>query len=155
MTTEHTDPQTVARAVTVAAWGLAAGAVLLVPWTVYLALTLPRRAIAVHFDLAWAGFDVMLVIVLASSAYAAFRAPRWLPLWAASAATMLVVDAWFDIVTSRALDKLIAIVMAVVVELPVAIACVWLADQVQALQQWRVLRAAGPAEVAGPVEGGR
>ncbi len=144
MTHETTDPTTVARAVRVAAWGLGGGAVLLVPWTAYLAVTLPRRAVAVHYALAWAGFDLMLIAVLGAAAYAAFRSPRWLPVWAASTATMLVVDAWFDIVTSRGLDKMWALVMAVLVELPVAVACIWLAQQVQELQQWRVRRAAKP-----------
>ncbi len=140
MTSEHPDPRTVARAVSVAAWGLGVGAVLLIPWTAYLALTLPERAVAVHYDLAWVGFDVMLVAVLAAAAYAAFRRPRWLPVWASSAATMLVVDAWFDIVTSRGVDRFEAVVMALLVELPVAVACIWLASEVQALTHWRLRR---------------
>ncbi len=136
--------ETVARAVSIAAWGLAAGAVLLVPWTAYLAVTLPRRALAVHYDLAWAGFDLMLVVVLAAAAYAAFRAPRWLPVWASSASTMLVVDAWFDVVTSHGMDKAWAVLAAVLVELPVAVACIWLAGRVQALEELRLSRSASP-----------
>jgi len=146
VTDGRSDAAAVARAVRVAAWALAAGAVLMVPWTVYLAITLPHRAVATHYDLAWSGFDVGLAGVLGAAAYAAFRTPRWLPLWAASAATMLVVDAWFDIVTSHGPDHAIAIVMAVLVELPVAVANIWLADQVQALQQWRVRRTSASLE---------
>ncbi len=143
MTSEHPDPRTVARAVSVAAWGLAVGAALTIPWAGYLAATLPKRAVAVHYDLAWVGFDVMLVVVLAAAAYTAFRRPRWLPVWASSAATMLVVDAWFDIVTSRGVDRMEAVVMALLVELPVAVACIWLAGEVQALTEWRLQRLSG------------
>jgi hypothetical protein len=137
--------RSVARAVSLAAWGLAAGAVLLVPWTVYLAVTLPRHVLAVHYDLAWTGFDVMLVVILAAAAYAAFRAPRWLPVWASSAATMLVVDAWFDVITSHGMDKAWAVLAALLVELPVALACIWLAGRVQALEELRLSRSTRPA----------
>src|SRR5438552_2580342 len=34
----------------------------LIPWAVWLALRLPRRHIAEHYDIAWAGFDVGLAI---------------------------------------------------------------------------------------------
>ena len=141
--------ESVARAVLVAAWALAGGAVLLVPWTAYLALTLPRHALAVHYDLAWSGFDVMLVLVLGAAAFTAFRAPRWLPVWAASAATMLVVDAWFDVVTSHGTDKAWAIVLALLVELPVAIACIWLAGRVQALEELRLARSGRSGRATG------
>ena len=40
-------------------------AVLMVPWTVYLAVSLPSEQRAAHYDLAWAGFDVGLFAVLA------------------------------------------------------------------------------------------
>jgi hypothetical protein len=47
---------------------------------------------------------------------------------AASAATLLVVDAWFDITTSpTGGDLLWAFVMAAVAEIPLAVACSWLA----------------------------
>ena len=142
-------PDTMARAVSVAAWALGAGALLLIPWTAYLAVTLPRHSVAVHYDLAWTGFDVMLVIVLGAAAYAAFRTPRWLPVWASSAATMLVVDAWFDVTTSRQADKVVAIVLAALVELPVAISCIWLAGRVHALEQLRRARSGRSHEVRG------
>ena len=37
------------------------------PWTLYLALTLPRHYSAHHYWLGWAGFDVALVAVLATT----------------------------------------------------------------------------------------
>jgi hypothetical protein len=43
-----------------------------------------------HYDAAWAGFDVMLVVALASTGYFALRRSRYLA--TAATATLLVVD---------------------------------------------------------------
>ena len=104
----------------------------LVPWTVYLAIELPRRAVSRHYDLAWVGFDVALVLVLAATAWSAMRRSRYLALTATSAATLLVVDAWFDVVTSPSVrEEAMALVLAVLVELPLAALCIWWALHVQ------------------------
>ena len=39
---------------------------------------------------AWAGFDVMLMLALAATAYFAFRRPSYLPIAAGATATLLV-----------------------------------------------------------------
>jgi hypothetical protein len=55
------------------------------------------------------------------------RSPR-LPVLAAVAATLLVVDAWFDTLTAASPAALaVALLEAVAGELPVAAICVWLA----------------------------
>lgn len=43
-------------------------AVVLVPWVVYLALTLPREYAAQNWDRTWVGFDLLLVAMLAATA---------------------------------------------------------------------------------------
>ena len=48
-------------------------AVLMVPWTVYLAATLPTRHHAAHWDAVWVGFDVALVFGIVTTALGAFR----------------------------------------------------------------------------------
>lgn len=102
-------------------------AAVLVPWTAWLALTLPERAVAVNYDTAWVGFDVMLLVAVAGTAVAAMRRSRFLGLVASATAALLVVDAWFDVVTSPGSERLVAAVMAVLVELPLAACCCWLA----------------------------
>jgi hypothetical protein len=100
----------------------------LVPWTVVLAVTLPEQAVAVNYDLSWVGFDVLLLTAVAATAVAALRRSRFLGLVASASAALLVVDAWFDVVTSPAgPDRITAGVMAVLVELPLAGVCCWLA----------------------------
>jgi len=117
-----------------------------VPWTAYLAMTLPGQARTHHYRLAWVGFDVLLILVLLATATAAWRGRQVVGLLAACAATMLVVDAWFDVMTSRGSDVPQAIVTAVLIELPLAAVCGWIAlhvDQVVAqrlrLLSWRAV----------------
>jgi hypothetical protein len=107
-------------------FGLAA--VLLVPWIVLLVYLLPSAQQASHWDIAWAGFDVGLALVLSGVALAAWRRSPWLEGAATAAATLLFVDAWFDILTSSTrLDLIVAVVEAVFVELPLAVLCLLLA----------------------------
>lgn len=98
----------------------------LIPWTIYLGYSLPSRQLSPHYNIAWAGFDVLLLIALGATGYLALRRSRYLAISAAAAATLLLVDAWFDIMTSPGRQVAQAIVLAVVIELPLAGVCVWL-----------------------------
>lgn len=119
------------RVPTVPRWVAPAFAILAVgtvPWVVYLAVTLPQRATAVHYRAVWVGFDVGLVCVLALTAYHAWRGHPRVTLPATAAATMLFVDAWFDVLTTpRHAGLLLSVVLAGAVELPLAGVCLWIA----------------------------
>jgi hypothetical protein len=117
---------------------LAAG---LVPWIVFLAVTLPRRAEAAHYRLAWVGFDVGMLGVLAAFGWLAMRRSRWTQPLASCAATLLAVDAWFDVVTAASRhDLLMAVGSAVIFELPLAVLCVWLARNAEEIMRQRMSR---------------
>jgi hypothetical protein len=104
---------------------LVAVAVGLVPWTLYLTFSLPSRHVTFHYDLAWVGFDVGLAAAFAATAWAALRRTQWLVPLAAATGTMLVCDAWFDVVTSRTGGEMWeAIAEALLAELPLAAICV-------------------------------
>jgi hypothetical protein len=112
----------------------------LLPWTVYLGYSLPSRQVSSHYDIAWTGFDVILLVVLAGTAYFALRRSRYLAIAAASAATLLVVDAWFDVLTSPPGGQLMeSLALAVLVELPLASLCVWLSHHTQQLCERRMV----------------
>jgi hypothetical protein len=98
----------------------------LIPWTIYLGYSLPSRQLSPHYNVAWAGFDVLELIALGATGYFSLRRSRYLAISAAAAATLLVVDAWFDIMTSPREQVAQAIVLAAVIELPLAGVCVWL-----------------------------
>jgi len=106
---------------------LGLGAVL-VPWTLWLAATLPERHVARNFDIAWSGFDVALALTLIATGAGLLRGATWTQGAAAAAATLLVCDAWFDVLTSApGTERMTAVAMAVLAELPVAVACAMIA----------------------------
>jgi hypothetical protein len=97
-------------------------AVVTIPWTFYLALTLPTRHIAHHWDVAWVGLDTGLIIMLTATAIFAYRKSRWVVVAATATTTLLIVDAWFDVWTARSGKGFVsALVLALGVELPLAI----------------------------------
>jgi hypothetical protein len=109
-----------------------AGALVLVPWVVFLVRDLPSDHRSAHWDVAWGGFDVALALLLVGVALAAWRRSPWLEGAATAAATLLFVDAWFDILTSSSRGELItAMLEAALVELPLAVFCVLLARSVE------------------------
>jgi hypothetical protein len=111
---------------------------ILLPWTIYLGETLPSRQLSPNYDTAWAGFDVILLIALASTAYFALRRSRYLSTAATATATLLVVDAWFDVLTTPSAQRPESIVLAVLVELPLAAVCTWLSLHTQQLTERRI-----------------
>lgn len=120
-------------------WLFAALAAFMVPWTAFLAMTLPTTHRAAHYDLAWTGFDVGLLAALGLTAWSALRLSRWLPVHAGGTAALLLVDGWFDVVTaSTPAERWVAVGMAVLVELPLAGLCGWLAVDGQQLFERRV-----------------
>ena len=85
-----------------------------------------------HWDVAWGGFDIALALLLVGVALAAWRRSPWLEGAATAAATLLFVDAWFDILTSSGRGELIAAILeAALVELPIAVFCLLLARSVE------------------------
>ncbi|MDP9284489.1 MAG: hypothetical protein M3P41_06000 [Actinomycetota bacterium] len=106
----------------------AVAALLLIPWVVVLARMLPSAHRSAHWDIAWTGFDIVLALLLLAVALAAWHSSAWLPATATAAATLLFVDAWFDVLTaSTRTEVLVATTEAVLVEVPLALLCLLLA----------------------------
>ncbi len=128
---------------------LALVAVLLVPWILYLTFTLPSRHVTFHYDLAWVGFDVGLAVSLAATAWAALRGSQWLVALAAASGTMLVCDAWFDVVTSQAGRELLeAVAEAALAELPLAAVCGFIVYDAESFLAATVTRFRRPVSAA-------
>jgi hypothetical protein len=77
-----------------------AAALFLIPWTVFLGLTLPPKYDAGNWGFLWIGFDVSLIAVLLMAAWAAWFRRQILAPISIVAGTLLWCDAWFDMVTS-------------------------------------------------------
>lgn len=113
--------------------------VILLPWIVYIAVSLPSRQLSPNYDIAWAGFDVLLAGGLGSTAYFALRRSRYLSAASAATAALLVVDAWFDCMTTPAGSRWESLVFCFVVELPLAAVCLWLSYHTEQIAARRIL----------------
>jgi hypothetical protein len=110
----------------------------LIPWIVYLGYSLPARQVSHHYDAAWVGFDVFEMVALGATGYLALRRSRYLALASASAATLLVCDAWFDVLTSPWRHAFEPLAFAVFIELPLAAVCAWLSYHTERLADRRI-----------------
>jgi hypothetical protein len=101
----------------------------LVPWTLYLGATLPARHVQQNFyNVAWAGFDVALAAAIVATAVGVAWQRLWVQGVAACAATLLVCDAWFDVLSSNpGAYRLQAFLLAGFAELPTAAFCIYIA----------------------------
>ena len=112
----------------------------LVPWTIFLGFELPDRQESPHYNIAWVGFDVILLAVLALTGFFALRRSHLLAVGATAAATLLVVDAWFDVMTSPPGSQFLeSLASAVLIELPLAAVCGWLAYHTEHLEEERIV----------------
>jgi hypothetical protein len=96
----------------------------LVPWLFVLATGLPSTVAAAHWPAAWAGFDGLEALGLITTGVLVRRGDHRRCLPAAVTATLLVVDAWFDVVTAASgAERTAALAMAGCLELPLAFVC--------------------------------
>jgi hypothetical protein len=97
-------------------------ALTLAAWIGVLAVTLPLHYRAGGWSAAWVGFDVVLFLGFAVTAWAAWRRRQVLILCLVVLATLLVCDAWFDITLDFATRGFaFSVLLAVLVELPLAV----------------------------------
>jgi hypothetical protein len=95
--------------------------VALIPWTVYLANTLPNHYVARNWVATWVGFDILLLAMLIATAIAGWRRRQLLFPFAFATGVLLICDAWFDVMTSqRGADLVQALLSAALLELPLA-----------------------------------
>ena len=100
----------------------------MLPWIIYLSLTIPSRDSTSHYDIAWIGFDCAMWVVIGLLGFCAFTGRAATGPFASVAATMLVLDGWFDVTTSQnGGDFVSALILALCAELPLAIICGWAA----------------------------
>ena len=105
----------------------------LVPWTLYLFATLPSRHLqAGYYDVAWGGFDLVLASLFVATGAGLLGRRLWVHGTATATATMLLCDAWFDVLSSGpGNERLFAIVLAVTAEVPTAVVCLMIARHVE------------------------
>jgi hypothetical protein len=106
------------------------GAVVLIPWIV-LMFTVPQIVdVSRRWELVWGGFDCFLVLGFAVTA---FRLLTHSPRGAVNAAmtgTMLLIDAWFDVLTTHRGGQVVSVLMAVFAEIPCALICFYVSRRI-------------------------
>jgi uncharacterized membrane protein YgcG len=131
-------------------------AAITIPWTVYLAVTLPEHVQTRNYRVGWVGFDLGLIVLLLLTAQLAYRGQRHVAMAATATATALIVDAWFDIVNAPDItDLAVALLTALLGEVPLAGLCLWIALHVDRVIARRLRQLARRAERGPGGRGGR
>jgi hypothetical protein len=112
-------------------------------WIVWLGFHLPQHYVADHWDAAWLGLDGAQLLMVVGCAWAAWRRHGSLIFFSISAAMLLLVDAWFDVLTSRypELDQSLALLAF---EVPAALFLLWVARRAYLLATRRTSAASEP-----------
>jgi hypothetical protein len=93
----------------------------LIPWTIGLALSLPRHYVAGNWWVAWTGFDVVLLSGLAVTAWGLWKGRQIVLPAALITSILLLCDAWFDLLTANGhRDLFVSAATALFAELPMA-----------------------------------
>jgi hypothetical protein len=96
-------------------------AIVLLPWTIYLGLSLPRHHLSNHWDVSWAGLDVGLIVSMLTTGILAKMESVWIVIFSSTTGSLLLVDAWFDTMSERASFQFHqALFSAIVFEIPLA-----------------------------------
>jgi hypothetical protein len=109
--------------------------VVLIPWIVLMftvpeVVNVPRHG---ELELVWGGFDCFLVLGFAVTAFRLMtRSPRG-AVTAAMTGTMLLIDAWFDVLTTHRGGLLVSVLMAVFAEIPCAIICFYVSHRIMSV----------------------
>ncbi|SFE10322.1 hypothetical protein SAMN05216251_101518 [Actinacidiphila alni] len=95
--------------------------VFLIPWIGYLSVSLPTHRVVSQWRFAWVGFDGALILAIGVTALCAWRRLQIFIPWAIVTATLLLCDAWFDVVLDwNSGDRTGSLLTAGLAELPMA-----------------------------------
>jgi hypothetical protein len=112
-------------------------------WIVYLAISMPTGYQARAWSAAWVGFDILLLLALTGTVVAAMLRRQIVIMLAVFTATLLLCDAWFDIVLDWGTsDVWGSLASAAFIEVPLALFLLFRARKlvrVALLRRWHEL----------------
>ena len=121
----------------------------LAAWIGILAVTLPTYYHTGAWRGAWVGFDIGLLAAFAATGWAAWRRRQLLIVCLVVLATLLVCDAWFDVVLDVDSSSFLAsLLSALLVELPLAVLAIFMARRLLRLTIGQIMRYEG---IRGPM----
>ncbi|HUC56471.1 MAG TPA: hypothetical protein VMA95_03660 [Streptosporangiaceae bacterium] len=120
------------------------GCIVLAAWIGYLVVSLPAFYRAGSWRGAWVGFDVAELAAFAATGWAAWKRRQILIICLIVLATLLLCDAWFDVVLdARTAGFISSLVSALLVEVPVAVIAILVARRLLRLAIGQVIRYEG------------
>lgn len=120
------------------------GCVVLAAWIGYLIVSLPGYYRAGSWRGAWVGFDIALLGAFATTGWAALRRRQILIICLIVLATLLLCDAWFDVVLDeRTAGFVESLLSALLVEVPIAVLAVLAARRLLRLTIGQVIKYEG------------
>ncbi|OMC48917.1 hypothetical protein A5745_05980 [Mycobacterium sp. IS-2888] len=118
---ELIDPELISRIRRIRLGVMIGGSIAMIPWLVYLSMTLPENYVAHNWPVTWVGFDILLVVFMAATAVLGYLRRQLLVLAAFTAGVLLICDAWFDLLTAGPNDLRLSVITALGIEVPVAV----------------------------------
>jgi hypothetical protein len=95
--------------------------IVMIPWLVYLSMTLPDNYVAHNWPATWVVFDILLVGFMAATAVLGYLRRQLLLLAAFTSGVLLICDAWFDLMTAGPDDVWVSVITALGIEVPLAV----------------------------------
>src|SRR5271156_498428 len=96
------------------------GALVLIPWIVYLAFALPDDSLVHDWTATWVGFDLVLLTLMAATVVFGMLRRQVMLLTAFATGVLLICDAWFDLMTAGSGDFWVSVLTAALGDLPLA-----------------------------------
>ncbi|MGN6794641.1 MAG: hypothetical protein ACTHJW_19830 [Streptosporangiaceae bacterium] len=128
---------------------IVAACIVLAAWIGVLAVTLPKFYHTGSWRGAWVGFDVALLGAFAVTGWTAWRRRQLLVICLIVLATLLLCDAWFDVVLDVSTPGFVSsLLSALLVELPLALLAIAMARRLLRLTMGQIMRYEG---LTGPV----
>jgi hypothetical protein len=112
--------------------GFLLGAIGLIPEIFRLANSLPLRHLELldHWQFLWIGYDLVMALVFLVSGILLWLRSPWVAMTVSAAGTMLLADAWFDVLTARGTRQLAtSVTLAAFLEIPMALICFYIAGR--------------------------
>jgi hypothetical protein len=116
------------------------GAIAMIPWLIYLYVTLPDRYVAHNWTVTWVGFDVLLAAFMLATAILGYLRRQLLMLAAFTSGVLLICDAWFDLMTAGPRDLGLSLATALLIEVPLAIFMITGSQRIVRLTMMRLRR---------------
>jgi len=98
-------------------------------WVLYLSLSISTSYSTSGWRVAWVGFDVGMLLDLLAATFSVWRKRASAVIYLGILGAALIIDAWFDLTTSSGADFMEALLLALLLEFPIAVFLFWVSHK--------------------------